>query len=57
MSASSPRASAIAVGDIFMNILTTNGYVARYVSDWVGPCARRTTSATGTVVVTLPSRP
>ena len=23
--------------DIFMNILTTNGYVARYVSDWAGP--------------------
>ena len=23
--------------DIFMNILTTNGYVARFVSDWAGP--------------------
>jgi len=23
--------------DIFMNILTTNGYVARYVTDWAGP--------------------
>jgi acyl dehydratase len=23
--------------DVFMNILTTNGYVARYVSDWAGP--------------------
>ena len=23
--------------DMFMNILTTNGYVARYVSDWAGP--------------------
>ncbi|MCP3983577.1 MAG: acyl dehydratase [bacterium] len=22
--------------DIFMNILTTNGYVARYVTDWAG---------------------
>lgn len=23
--------------DIFMNILTTNGYIARYVTDWAGP--------------------
>ena len=23
--------------DIFMNILTTNGYVGRYVTDWAGP--------------------
>jgi len=26
--------------DLFMNILTTNGYVARYVSDWAGPTGR-----------------
>ena len=26
--------------DIFMNILTTNGYVARFVTDWAGPKAR-----------------
>jgi len=26
--------------DLFMNILTTNGYVARYVTDWAGPRAR-----------------
>jgi len=25
--------------DIFMNILTTNGYVARYLTDWAGPQA------------------
>jgi hypothetical protein len=25
--------------DVFMNILTTNGYVARYVTDWAGPRA------------------
>lgn len=25
--------------DLFMNILTTNGYVARYVTDWAGPAA------------------
>jgi acyl dehydratase len=87
--------------DIFMNILTTNGYVSRFVSDWAGPeatlrsikirlgapavpgkalrfsgrVANKTTAgdecvlelavraandlgdhATGTVVVTLPSR-
>ncbi|MGH2784828.1 MAG: MaoC family dehydratase [Actinomycetota bacterium] len=24
-------------GDIFMNILTTNGLVGRYVTDWAGP--------------------
>ena len=23
--------------DIFLNILTTNGYVSRYVTDWAGP--------------------
>jgi acyl dehydratase len=23
--------------DMFMNILTTNGYVSRFVSDWAGP--------------------
>ena len=23
--------------DIFMNILTTNGYVGRYITDWAGP--------------------
>lgn len=26
--------------DVFMNILTTNGYVARYVTDWAGSEAR-----------------
>jgi len=26
--------------DMFMNILTTNGYVARYITDWAGPGAR-----------------
>lgn len=28
--------------DIFMNILTTNGLVERYVMDWAGPAARLT---------------
>ena len=26
--------------DIFMNILTTNGLVGRYITDWSGPAAR-----------------
>lgn len=26
--------------DVFMNILTTNGYVGRYVTDWAGPDAQ-----------------
>jgi acyl dehydratase len=26
--------------DIFMNILTTNGFVGRFVTDWAGPKAR-----------------
>lgn len=25
--------------DIFMNILTVNGYVSRYITDWAGPNA------------------
>ena len=26
--------------DIFMNILTSNGFVGRFVTDWAGPAAR-----------------
>jgi acyl dehydratase len=26
--------------NLFMNILTTNGYIARFVTDWAGPRAR-----------------
>ena len=33
-------AQATGVPDIFMNILTTNGFVQRYVSDWCGSKAR-----------------
>ncbi len=25
------------MSDVFMNILTTNGYVSRFVTDWAGP--------------------
>jgi len=35
-------AQATGVPDIFMNILTTNGFVQRYVSDWCGAMARIT---------------
>jgi acyl dehydratase len=36
------RSAAVAQGlpDVFMNILTTNGFVGRYVTDWAGPKAR-----------------
>lgn len=30
-------AKAQGAPDVFMNILTTNGYIARYVTDWAGP--------------------
>ena len=35
------KAAAQATGmqDVFMNILTTNGLVGRYVTDWAGPDA------------------
>ena len=35
------RSAAMANGlpDVFMNILTTNGYVSRFVTDWAGPDA------------------
>ncbi len=33
-------AQAAGVDDVFMNILTTNGLVGRYVTDWAGPDAR-----------------
>ena len=35
------RDAAVAAGskDVFMNILTTNGLVGRYVTDWAGPNA------------------
>ena len=32
-------AQAAGMPDIFMNILTTNGLVGRYVTDWAGPDA------------------
>jgi len=35
-------AQAQGMGDVFMNILTTNGFVGRYVTDWAGRDARLT---------------
>jgi acyl dehydratase len=35
-----PAAHAVAMPDIFMNILTTCGLSARYLSDWAGPGSR-----------------
>jgi hypothetical protein len=35
-------AQAAGSPDIFLNILTTNGLVGRYVTDWAGPAARLT---------------
>lgn len=32
-----PRARELGTPDIFMNILTSNGYVERYVDRWRGP--------------------
>lgn len=32
-----PGAQALGSPDIFMNIITTNGFVGRYVTDWAGP--------------------
>lgn len=33
-------AQASGMSDVFMNILTTNGFVGRFVTDWAGPDAR-----------------
>ena len=33
-------ARAQGLNDVIMNILTTNGYVGRYVTDWAGPDAQ-----------------
>jgi acyl dehydratase len=36
----SRAAQKAGMSDVFMNILTTNGYVSRFVTDWAGPDAR-----------------
>ena len=32
-----PKHTGQGAPDVFMNILTTNGYVSRFVTDWAGP--------------------
>ena len=34
------RAIELGSENIFMNILTSNGYVGRFITDWAGPMAR-----------------
>lgn len=36
-------AQAAGTKDVFMNILTTNGLVSRYITDWAGPKAELST--------------
>jgi len=43
--------------DMFMNILTTNGYVARYVTDWAGPEAMLTKIAIRLGAPAVPGKP
>ncbi len=43
--------------DIFMNILTTNGYVARYATDWAGPEAMLRRIAIRLGAPAVPGRP
>ena len=43
--------------DMFMNILTTNGYVARFVTDWAGPEAMVRKIAIRLGVPAVPGKP
>jgi acyl dehydratase len=43
--------------DLFMNILTTNGYVARYVTDWAGPEAMLTSIKIRLGASAVPGKP
>ena len=43
--------------DMFMNILTTNGYVARFISDWAGPEAMIRKIAIRLGVPAVPGQP
>jgi hypothetical protein len=42
---------------MFMNILTTNGYVARFVTDWAGPEARLRNIKIRLGAPAIPSKP
>jgi len=43
--------------DMFMNILTTNGYVARFITDWAGPEAMIRKIAIRLGVPAVPGQP
>ena len=50
-------AKAQGAPDVFMNILTTNGYVARYVTDWAGPEAMLTSIKIRLGAPAVPGKP
>ena len=43
--------------DMFMNIMTTNGYVARFITDWAGPEAMIRTIAIRLGAPAIPGQP
>ncbi|MCU1600977.1 MAG: protein dehydratase [Frankiales bacterium] len=50
-------AQAQGAPDIFMSILTSNGYVSRFVTDWAGPSARLTRISTRLGAPAVPGNP
>jgi acyl dehydratase len=50
-------AKAQGAPDMFMNILTTNGYVARFVTDWAGPEAMLRSIAIRLGAPAIPGKP
>jgi len=50
-------AKAQGAPDMFMNILTTNGYVARFITDWAGPEAMVRKIAIRLGVPAIPGQP
>jgi acyl dehydratase len=50
-------AKAQGAPDLFMNILTTNGYVARFITDWAGPQAMLRKVAIRLGVPAIPGQP
>jgi acyl dehydratase len=50
-------AKAQGAPDIFMNILTTNGYLARYATDWAGPEAIVTSIKVRLGAPAIPGKP
>lgn len=51
------QARAQGAPDLFMNILTTNGYVSRFVTDWAGPEARLRSIAIRLGAPAIPGHP